>query len=87
MIFEFDPGKSSSNAAKHGIDFIKAQALWADQNLLEAPARITGEARWIAIGRIGDTVWAAIFTKRDRATRILSVRRARREERQFYENR
>jgi uncharacterized DUF497 family protein len=28
MKFEFDPKKSTSNKAKHGIDFVEAQALW-----------------------------------------------------------
>jgi len=39
MAFEFDPGKSDRNLAKHGIDFVEAQRLWNDQNLLEIPAR------------------------------------------------
>jgi hypothetical protein len=28
VVFEFDPRKSESNKAKHGIDFIEAQTLW-----------------------------------------------------------
>ena len=39
MEFEFDPGKSDQNLAKHGIDFIESQKLWNDSNLLEIPAR------------------------------------------------
>jgi hypothetical protein len=30
MQFEFDEAKSQGNKAKHGIDFIEAQALWLD---------------------------------------------------------
>ena len=30
MEFEFDETKSKANAAKHGIDFVCAQALWLD---------------------------------------------------------
>jgi uncharacterized DUF497 family protein len=30
MEFEFDPLKSKANQAKHGIDFVDAQALWND---------------------------------------------------------
>jgi uncharacterized protein len=37
MNFEFDDAKSSSNKAKHGIDFIAAQALWDDASRLETP--------------------------------------------------
>jgi uncharacterized protein len=28
MDFEFDPAKSAANLEKHGIDFVRAQALW-----------------------------------------------------------
>jgi len=38
-MFEFDDLKSKSNLKKHGIDFIEAQALWNDSNLLEIPAK------------------------------------------------
>ena len=52
MDFEFDPDKSDRNLAKHGIDFIEAQRLWNDQNLLEIPARTEDEPRFIIIGQI-----------------------------------
>jgi uncharacterized DUF497 family protein len=32
--FEFDPDKSERNKAKHGIDFIQAQALWKAKRVL-----------------------------------------------------
>jgi hypothetical protein len=32
--FEFDPQKSETNKAKHGIDFIEAQALWKSKHVL-----------------------------------------------------
>jgi uncharacterized DUF497 family protein len=34
IVFEFDGAKSKSNLAKHGIDFVDAQALWNDPDLL-----------------------------------------------------
>ena len=36
--FEFDERKSQINLEKHGIDFVDAQALWADPDLIEIPA-------------------------------------------------
>jgi uncharacterized protein len=83
MIFEFDPAKSEANKIKHGIDFEEAQLLWEDNNFLEAPARTMDEPRMIVIG---DKHWSAIYTYRDGATRIISVRRARKEEVFIYEN-
>ena len=47
---EFDPRKSASNEAKHGIDFLDAQQIWADADRLEIPARSLDEARHQVIG-------------------------------------
>ena len=85
MNFEFDPAKSAGNKAKHGIDFDEAQALWDDPRLLEAPARTVDEPRFIVIGRIVGRHWSAVCTRRGERTRIVSVRRARREEIARYE--
>ena len=49
MDFEFDPIKSKSNQEKHGINFVDAQALWGDPELLEIPARTTDEPRFLVI--------------------------------------
>ena len=85
MEYEFDEQKSKVNKAKHGIDFIEAQTLWEDIDLLEIPARTDDEPRTIVIGRIGDKHWSAIITYRHEKVRIISVRRSRREERELYE--
>ena len=86
MDFEFDPNKSASNKIKHGIDFNEAQALWRDPGLIVAPARVSGEPRFLVVGRIGKRHWAAIVTHRGGKLRIISVRRARKEEIDHYEN-
>lgn len=86
MLFEFDPLKSAANLAKHGIDFQQAQALWEDERLLEAPARTEGEPRFMAVGLIGQKHWSAIYVYRGDRVRIISVRRARSEEIEYYEN-
>lgn len=52
MRLEFDATKSASNFTKHGIDFVAAQTLWEDPDLLEIPARTSDEARFVLIGRI-----------------------------------
>jgi uncharacterized protein len=87
MDFEFDPAKSASNKDKHGIDFVDAQVLWADGRLevVFSKSRMTDEARFLAIGRIDGKHWTAICTLRGEATRIISVRRARKEEVDYYE--
>lgn len=85
MSFEYDPAKSASNLSKHGIDFDQAQALWDDPWMLEAPAKTEGESRFLSIGKIEGKHWAAVWTPRGEAVRIISVRRARKEEIGYYE--
>ena len=40
MEFEFDEHKSQLNKDKHGLDFVEAQKLWNDPDLIEIPTRI-----------------------------------------------
>jgi len=86
MIFEFDPFKSKRNQKKHGIDFIEAQALWEDPDLLEIPARTVDEKRFLVIGKIAETYWSSVITYRGDKIRLISVRRARSEEIEIYES-
>ena len=85
MEFEFDPQKSESNKVKHGIDFVEAQALWADGDLIKAPVASIGEERFLMIGTIAGKHWTAVITYRSDKVRIISVRRSREEEVLFYE--
>lgn len=85
MEFEFDRAKSAGNRAKHGIDFVEAQALWTDPDLLEIRGRVSDESRYIVIGRIADRHWACVITYRESRTRIISARRARSKEIRLYE--
>jgi hypothetical protein len=84
--FDYDLTKSEANKAKHGIDFEDAQALWNDPDLLEIPAKTEDEARFMVIGMIDGKHWSGVITYRDTAIRIISVRRARREEVLLYED-
>lgn len=83
-MFVYDLAKSRSNRLKHGIDFAEAQKLWEDPRLCEVRARKAGESRYMLIGRIDETVWTAIVTYRGDLIRIISVRRARSNEREAY---
>lgn len=86
MEFEFDPRKSAANQTKHGIDFVQAQALWHDSNHLEVPANTRDEPRVLVVGRIEGRHWAGVITYRQNRIRIISVRRARKEEVELYES-
>ena len=86
MEFEFDPQKSESNKNKHGINFMEAQALWDDPDLLEVPVQTDDEPRFLMIGKIEGKHWSGVITYRDDKVRIISVRRSRKEEIDIYED-
>ena len=86
MEFEFDDSKSQSNLAKHGINFLDAQQLWADPDRVEIPAQLEDEPRFLIIGTIAQKCWSVIITYRDNKIRIISVRRSRKEEVAIYES-
>lgn len=84
--FEFDEAKSQVNLDKHGIDFVAAQELWKDPHLLEIRAKSEDEPRFALIGKVGEKHWSAVVTYREGRIRLISVRRSRKKEVEFYES-
>lgn len=84
MEFDFDPKKSSTNKDKHGIDFEEAQSLWNDPLRVVIPARSHEEKRWVMIAKLKDEYWSVIYTVRNNMIRIISVRKARQNEKEIY---
>lgn len=84
-MFEYDSEKSAINLAKHGIDFEAAQAIWLDNDRIDAPATSIDEARRMVVGQINGKLWAAIVMDRDDKVRLISVRRARERETMEYD--
>ena len=84
--FEYDDDKSTSNLRKHGIDFIVAQELWLDPDLVQVQAKSEDEPRYLVIGRIENKHWSAVTTHRSSTIRIISVRRSRKKEVELYES-
>jgi uncharacterized DUF497 family protein len=86
----FYPNKSRSNKAKHGIDFEEAKEFWNDTNALTLQVTVEPESRFLRIARIvkyGAQIWAIVYTMRGNNVRLISARRARKGEKQLYENR
>ena len=84
--FEFDSEKSTNNKKKHGIDFLEAQSLWNDPELIEIAAKTIDESRFLVIGKIENKFWSCVITYRNEKIRIISVRRSRKEEIELYES-
>ncbi|MCX6965445.1 MAG: BrnT family toxin [Verrucomicrobia bacterium] len=84
MVFEYDPNKSQANKEKHGIDFDEAQSLWLDEDRINLPAQSDTEDRNALIALKEEKVWVAFYTMRGTAIRLISVRRARKNEEKTY---
>lgn len=84
--FEFDEQKSSVNLKKHGINFVDAQKLWEDLDLVEISAKTSNESRVLIIGLIEGKHWSSVITHREDKIRIISVRRSRKSEVELYES-
>ncbi len=84
--FEYDNKKNTSNLKKHGIDFVAAQELWLDPDLIEVQAKSEDEPRFLVIARIANKHWSAVITHRGSTIRIISVRRSRKTEVELYES-
>ena len=84
MVFEYDPSKSQTNKEKHGIDFDEAQLLWLDEDRVVFPAQSDTEDRNALIAMKEEKIWVAFYTMRGPATRLISVRRARKNEEKTY---
>jgi uncharacterized DUF497 family protein len=83
-MFEWDEGKRLATLEKHGIDFIDAAEIFAHP-YLRLPGKSDVEQRDIAIGLLGGVYIAVVFTVRDNVIRIITARRARRNEREGYQ--
>lgn len=93
MRFEWDENKNQSNISKHGIDFEQAKQIFEDPNLLtyEDTRFNYEEFREIAIGQLLLTtqqqliIALVVYTDRDGIIRLISARKASKQERKEYE--
>jgi len=81
--FEWHEDKNARNIAKHGIDFEDAIAIF-DAPLFIRYGNPGGEERFVAVGMMADLEIAVVYTRRGSTIRLISARRARRNERQAY---
>jgi len=88
MEFEWNPDKAVINLRKHSISFQEAATVFDDSLSVTFPDpdHSVGEDRYVIIGmsRFGQLLVVS-HTDRGNRTRIISARRATRQERRFYE--
>lgn len=83
MIFEWDERKNETNQSKHGIDFRDAIRVF-DSPVLERSSDYDGESRILAVGNMENRIVIIVYTWRGNNRRIISVRRARDDEKTAY---
>jgi uncharacterized DUF497 family protein len=83
--FDWDKRKSELNLAKHGIDFEDASEVFYGPIMLRRSDR-NNEERWVAVGPSENRLIAVVFTRRKNDIRIISARRARKNEEREYRN-
>jgi uncharacterized DUF497 family protein len=86
MGIHFDPAKAASNLQKHGVHFSEAEMVLQDQLALtiEDPDA-AGEQRWITMGTDSmGRILLVVYTYRSDQIRVISVRKASRQEREKY---
>jgi uncharacterized DUF497 family protein len=83
----WDERKRGWYLQKHALDFRDAAELFEYPYLLATAREVTGERREIALGLVRGRCVALVFTRREGRIRCISMRRARDEEREAYEER
>jgi uncharacterized protein len=77
MEFEWDEAKRQANLAKHGVDFIAAEALFDGRPTVTFESQRGAESRWKTTGLVNHRCLTVIWTQREGRIRIISARRAR----------
>ena len=84
--YEWDEGKRATNLARHGIDFESIKDFrWLTATIKRSDR--AGEVRHLAFGFLGDKVHAVVYTVRGDNRRLISMRRASKQEVKEHEER
>jgi uncharacterized DUF497 family protein len=87
--FEWDPKKDKSNAKKHGVSFEEAQTTFYDDQAIvfDDPDHSDEEDRFILLGtnhKLNTLVVCRCYREKETIIRIISARKAHKEEEQYY---
>jgi uncharacterized DUF497 family protein len=85
MEFEWDEAKRKSNLRNHGIDFIGTEQVFEGETVTILDNRFDyGEERFVTFGLLEGRVVAVAHTETDEVIRIISVRKATKDEESSY---
>jgi uncharacterized DUF497 family protein len=85
--YEWDEDKRISNLKKHALDFQDIiHFVWDNALISEDQSESYGEMRYRALGLINQQLVMLVFTLRGECVRVISLRKATRQEKQHYGN-
>ena len=88
MRVTYDPAKRLKTLEARGLDFDDAVTVFVADHLEWQDCRpLYDEDRFITVGLLRDTVVVIVWTERDQSRRIISMRKADRDERAEYHRR
>ena len=82
-VYEWDERKRQENVEKHEVDFTAIDGFDWDAAVYNSNDT-HGEEHWVASNYIGDRLYTVIYTWRGNRRRIISLRRAGRQEERIY---
>ena len=85
MRFEWDESKRKSNLRTHGLDFKEVAAVFESETTTVEDDRYDyDEIRYVSFGLLHDLVVAVVYTESDTHLRIISFRKATKNEENDY---
>lgn len=87
MVYDWDEAKRSSNLVKHRLDFADAEIVFDGLTLTFEDNRFAyQEERFITLGMLDGKVVVIAHTENEELTRIISMRKATKNEENIYFN-
>jgi uncharacterized protein len=86
MAYQWNPEKAAANLRKHGINFADAVSVFSDNLAITIPDERFDEERFVTIGMDAFArVLVIVYILQSDEMRLISARKATRQERQQYE--
>jgi hypothetical protein len=84
MEFEWSEAKRLAVLDARRLDFLEGSRLFDGRPICTAPSPRSDEQRWVSIGELNGEMIAVVWTRRGEAIRIITMRKARNEEKRRY---
>ena len=85
MRITFDPTKRDRTLAERGLDFARAEEVFAGKVFIREDDRFDyGEDRWITVGLLDERMVVVVWTQRGKTRHVISMRKANEREQARY---